>query len=115
MLVQLKNLEFFAYHGLYDFEKKLGCKFIVNASLILKPQADYATINNTVDYTQVYQLISKWMAQPHDILEDLLVHMANDIFTSFDKINELTVSIEKATLPLPKFTGSAVITYTKKR
>ncbi len=111
----LKDLKFFSYHGLYAEEKILGNNFIVNSAITLINQSSYSTIEQTVDYTTVFAIIKKWMETPHEILEDLITKMAEDIFNNFEKITDLSLSIEKTSLPLLQFIGSVVVTHHKTR
>ena len=70
LTLELTNLRFFAFHGLYEEEKKIGGEFAVNVFVTYLPVTFPVTdINETIDYTAIYQLIKEKMQRREDLLE----------------------------------------------
>ena len=58
-VIRLKNMQFFAYHGVYDFEKELGAPFEVdveiNTSFSQAIKSD--DIQETINYDSIFKLV----------------------------------------------------------
>ena len=50
--ILIDNMEFFAYHGFYPEEQKIGCKYTVSLRLItdLSNAGSTDNLNNTINY-----------------------------------------------------------------
>lgn len=113
MTIELKGLHFYAYHGLYPEEKKTGNEFEVSLSVSYRPASGTITdISDTVNYAALYALLKKEMTEPRHLLETFVMEMAELIHLSFPQITKIDISITKLHVPVPKFTGSAGVTYT---
>jgi len=85
-VIHLRGLEFYAYHGVCPQENTLGQKFMVDADLFisLKTAGKSDKVTDTVNYTQVYDLIAKCMlGKPVNLLECLAEQIAGLILASF--------------------------------
>lgn len=112
----LKDLRFFAYHGLYEGEKVLGNDFLVNLEIGYTPENFPAKhINDTIDYAAVYQLVKNRMNIATPLLETLVADIAMDILAQFSLSNYVTISIEKMRPPVPQFIGSLGVSLTLNR
>ncbi|TAF34194.1 MAG: dihydroneopterin aldolase [Cytophagales bacterium] len=99
--ISLKGLEFYAYHGVYAEEQILGNAYEVNVQLevLLLKNKGYE-LKDTVDYGQVYELIKQRMTKAEPLLENLVWDLADSLFTQFNLVNALTLSIQKKQPPL---------------
>lgn len=116
LTIQLQNLQFKAYHGLYAEEKVLGNNFIVN--VLIKYNSDKQVIDNiddAVNYESVFQIINQKMDIPTELLETLVMQISEDILNKFYKVYEVEISIAKQNPPIEKFIGNVVVSYHKKR
>lgn len=114
MSVELKQLLFQSHHGLYPEEKLTGNRFEVNLSVEYVPQENVIdTIENTVNYTQLYEIIKKEMGKPRDLLETIVMEIVNTIHAEFPQINKIDISIEKQNPPIIQFTGAVCVRFLK--
>ena len=116
LTLHLTNLQFYAYHGLYDEEKIIGGNYEVNVSVSWREvKIPVLHINETIDYTAVYTLVQQHMQQPRQLLEAIATTLAQDIFNSFHLAEEVSISIKKITPPIVGFRGSVSMQYEAKR
>ena len=112
--IELKNLLFFAYHGLYAEEKKTGNQFEVILTVDFIPGTDIITdMTSTVNYEQLYALLKAEMQKPRDLLETLIMEVAEHIHSSFPQITKIEISITKLQPPIVGFTGTVGLSYCK--
>ena len=116
LTIHLTNLQFYAYHGLYEEETAVGGKYEVNVSVSHREaKMPVLHITETIDYTAVYDLVKKHMLRPRHLLEAVATTLAKDILHSFVLADEVSVSIKKITPPIVNFQGSVSVHYTTKR
>lgn len=79
-IMELSGLEFHAYHGCLESEKKEGNRFIVDFKAVYKVRRPAKTddIQDAADYSVIYELIRKEMETPSELLE----HVANRIMNA---------------------------------
>lgn len=112
LTIELKNLHFHAYHGLYKDEKQLGGDYEVNVSVLHKPlKLPILHIEETIDYTAIYALIREQMQQPRSLLEMLVISMAEEILTKFSQAEAVTISVKKLHPPIIAFEGAVAVSY----
>lgn len=116
MKIILKDLEFYAYHGVHPEEQTIGGLYLVNISIEMKTHAASITaLNQTIDYTKVYAIIKQLMLQPTQLLETICIAFANFILQEFTLADVVEISIVKKHPPISNFMGSVGVNYTKKR
>lgn len=101
--ITLENLKFYAYHGVLEQERKVGGEFTVNISLeVTKP--DCAVFNDslegTVNYATIYQLIKMEMQQPSALLEHVAGRILEKIFTTFASVEHIEIKLCKLNPPM---------------
>lgn len=112
--IELKQLRFYAYHGLYPEERKTGNEFEVNVSVSFQHNGPViSSLKDTVNYEKLYQLVKEVMVEPRDLLETLAMEMADKIHALFPGTQKIMVGVTKMHLPIEGFTGSAHVNYTK--
>jgi 7,8-dihydroneopterin aldolase/epimerase/oxygenase len=112
--VELKQLRFFAHHGLYAEEKKTGNEFEVNLSVFYLPnQGTVTDISETINYALLYELVKNEMARPTGLLETVTMNIAAKIRTTFPLTKRISISITKLHPPILNFTGSVCVCFDK--
>lgn len=101
--ITLENLNFYAYHGVLEQERKVGGEYTVNISLeVTKP--DCAVFNDslegTVNYATIYQLIKMEMQQPSALLEHVAGRILEKIFTTFASVEHIEIKLCKLNPPM---------------
>ena len=110
--IHLEQLRFFAYHGLFKEEQLLGNEFLVDIHLQYQPhQKTIHSIDETVDYTLVYEMIANRMKQPTELLETIATEFCNQVMADFTSVDSIEISIKKLNPPIPKFLGTVGVTY----
>lgn len=102
----LENLEFFAYHGMYDYEKVNGGKFRVDITLIEDKPADqtFDKLTDVIDYEKVFAVVKVEMEKPRDFIETLAQSILNQLKTDYNHLENISVKITKYN-PAGKFDG----------
>ena len=99
--IVLTGLEFYARHGVFDEEKALGARFVVDVELSL-PLPETDVLSETVDYAAVYNLVEHMMqGKRYKLIEALAHHLARQILNSQPLIQSITVRVHKPNAPLP--------------
>jgi len=98
--VGFEGLQFHAYHGLYDEEKQLGNHFEVDISVEIRENDHIERINDTVDYTEVYEIIRKQMGKRVDLLETLANNIIESIWHDFPFVQHIDLMIRKLNPPI---------------
>ena len=110
--ISLNNVRFRAYHGLYPEERQKGNDFVVNMQVSFIPvSGSVLSLEDTIDYAELFEIINAIMQQPVDLLETLLQTITNNVAKQFPQIKRIDVSVEKLNPPIDKFTGSAAVKY----
>ena len=96
--IQLQGLEFFARHGLYPEENRLGNRFRVDVHFVLDVpfDPDGFEIGNTIDYAGVYAVVKAEMETICPLLESLGQRMIRRITAQFPGLLRVDVAVSKA-------------------
>ncbi|GAB2982270.1 dihydroneopterin aldolase [Mucilaginibacter puniceus] len=115
--IALHGAEFFAYHGFYPEEQKLGTCFLVDMEVSFTPAADLSDDNleNTVDYEQLHAIAADEMKQTKKLIDTVAQSILNKIKTKYPFAEKIEVSIKKLNPPLgcKVADSNVVITYSK--
>ncbi len=110
--IELKNLRFFAEHGMYQEEMKVGNQFEVDLSIGCKsPKKPITSIDQTINYVEVYRIVQEEFSVRKYLLETCAMLIAEKLQLHFPEIEDLTIIIRKLNPPITNFTGSVSITY----
>ena len=116
MTIQLHQLRFHAFHGIYAEEKVLGGEFEVNLSVNYEPtHLPVTDLHQSINYALLYELVKKKMETPSAILETFVTNLAMDILAQFSIVEEVYISITKLRPPIINFEGSVGVSFTLKR
>jgi len=101
--IELKNLAFFARHGLMKEEATLGQRFrvdvVVHLDSSLKLETD--TAEETINYVDLYEAIKAvFEGTRFNFIETCADAIARDILARFDKATEVTVRVKKPSVPV---------------
>jgi dihydroneopterin aldolase len=112
LTIQLNQLEFYGYHGVYAEERKIGGAYVVQCVLHYFPQVDVVTeLDQTVNYEGVYALIKQRMAEPTPLLETIAMQLCHSIMEKFVQVEQVYVHVEKKNPPIPAFSGSVSVSF----
>jgi dihydroneopterin aldolase len=112
-IIELKGLQFFSFHGLYEEEKKTGGEFSVDVFVKTTAGKNITFLEETINYAALYEIVKAEMGQPRELLETLSQSMAEKIRLAFPHTKEIEIRIEKKNPPIAGFIGSVAVTYRK--
>ena len=112
--IELKQLRFFAYHGLYKNEKELGGQFEIDLSVSFYPaENEIRAIKNTINYEQLFEFLKHEMQETRDLLETLAMEITEKIHLQFPKVKKVGIIITKLNPPIVSFTGKVAVSYSR--
>jgi 7,8-dihydroneopterin aldolase/epimerase/oxygenase len=111
--LQLHNLEFHAYHGLYEQENFIGNTFKIDADVVVEVEDQITKLNQTVNYATVYNIIKKRMLQPTPLLETVAQELTRGIHDIDSRIKSVSITIKKLSPPIENFQGTVGVSYKK--
>lgn len=112
--IELEEMEFYARHGCYDLEKRVGNRFRVDLSITYDAAraAKGDDVASSVNYLDVYNLVRRQMDIPSNILENVAKRIADELKSAFPAIESLRVKVSKIAPPLGGKTGKVSVTVT---
>jgi len=115
--VALEGIEFFAYHGYYEEERKIGNKYEVNIEVDtdISLAAEEDTLTGTVNYEVLYKIIQDEMVIPSKMLEHVGNRIITKIMTEFQQIQSVTIEISKYNPPVKGVCRKAKVTMSQFR
>jgi dihydroneopterin aldolase len=106
----LEQLQFYSYHGLYPEERILGSNYMVDIHLLYQPDREIIqALDQTIDYSIIYELISQRMKVPTELLETIATEFCHQLMEKFASIQTIHFTIKKLNPPIAKFTGNVGI------
>jgi dihydroneopterin aldolase len=112
--ISLNNVRFRAFHGVHPDERQKGNDFVVNMMVSYIPGSPtIVSLHDTVDYSELFDIINSVMQKPVELLETLVQTIAHNVHKQFPQIKEVSVSVEKLNPPIDHFSGSAAVKYRK--
>lgn len=102
--IRLRNIRFYAHHGVMEQERVVGNQFVVN--LLISAPIEEAVLTDqldkTLNYAEVYAVVKEQMDIPSDLLEHVAGRILKALKVSFPTISELEVEVVKKN---PPFSG----------
>ena len=116
-IIRLNNMNFYGYHGVYDFEKEQGANFEIELELFtsLTKSSKSDNIEDTINYEDVYEQVKKaFGSKSYFLLEKLADSISKSIFEEH-KIDKLIIRVRKINAPLDGKLDSVEIELKRKR
>lgn len=98
----LKDIRFFAYHGVAPQETTIGNEFQVSLRLKtdLSRAAETDEVTDTVSYADVYEAVKAEMQIPSKLLEHVCGRIVKRLFREFPAIEEVEIKLSKRNPPM---------------
>jgi 7,8-dihydroneopterin aldolase/epimerase/oxygenase len=99
----LNQMSFYAYHGAFPEENKLGQRFEVDVELRLDLRIAGQTdeLEHSIDYGKVFQVVNEIVEhRRYRLLESLAENIADMLLTEF-LVPEVLVRVSKPDPPIP--------------
>lgn len=110
--VALEGMEFYARHGYYQEERKIGNKYSVDVFMKLD-MSDAVTddrLDGTVNYEKVYEIVADVMSVDASLLEHLAGKLIEKLKTHFPELESVKVRISKHNPPIRGLCKMATVT-----
>ena len=100
--IHLKDLRFYAYHGVLSQERKVGAQFLVNLRVQVDFQqaAETDELQHTVNYADLYKVVQEEMQQPSQLLEHVAGRISRRLYRDFPAIQSINITVEKESAPI---------------
>ncbi|MDR0541854.1 MAG: dihydroneopterin aldolase [Dysgonamonadaceae bacterium] len=100
--IELKGMNFHAYHGVMEQERKIGNTFTVDVKLYVDLRKGIASDNltYTVNYASVYEVIKKEMAIPSNLIEHVAGRIVERIRKNFPTVEQVEIRLAKKNPPI---------------
>jgi dihydroneopterin aldolase len=110
--VELAGMEFFAKHGCYTEERKIGNKYTVDVTLQVEMEEAVKSdkLEGTVNYEEVYKIVARIMVKEANLLEYLAGQMVKEIRASFPNVLLAKVTVSKHNPPINGLCDRAKVT-----
>ncbi len=114
-LIQIEEMEFYAYHGHYKEEQIIGNRFLVDLSLETDMENPSRTdrLEDAVNYQEAYRLVNEEMQEPSHLLEHIAARILNSLLENLKGVKHATVKISKMNPPLGGKTRAVSVTLSR--
>jgi dihydroneopterin aldolase len=113
--ILLRGIQFFAYHGAYDEERRLGQRFLVDVDLTPRVGAEAVgdDLSRTVDYGKAHAIVIEIGTQHQfKLLETLGIRICQALLERLPVL-QVTVRVSKMSAPLPGLQGGVTVEITR--
>ncbi|WEK33991.1 MAG: dihydroneopterin aldolase [Candidatus Pseudobacter hemicellulosilyticus] len=113
--IELLQLRFHAYHGIYEGEDRTGSPYEVNIKVDYE-EADtqFSDLKNTINYVEIFEIVKQRMIIPTPLLEKVAEGIVRRIKHQYPFTTGVTLSIYKLEPPIEGFQGKIGITLQKR-
>jgi dihydroneopterin aldolase len=110
--ITLRNLRFYAFHGVLSQERSVGGHYTVTLSVDVDVSRamESDSVADTVNYAELYSIVRQQMAVPSALLEHVAGRIANAVFQQFPQITAASVEVVKDNPPIGGECGGAGVT-----
>ncbi|MEA5458624.1 dihydroneopterin aldolase [Arcicella sp. LKC2W] len=100
--IALEGLEFFAYHGVYAEEQKIGNRYQIDIQITtdFSEAADTDNLKDTVNYGDLYEIIAGVMKIKAKLLEHIAQLIISSVRKRYPNIDKVEVAVSKFNPPI---------------
>jgi dihydroneopterin aldolase len=114
LTIELSRLRFFAKHGLFAEEQKLGNEFEVDLFVSYDPfDAIIDELSETINYATLFATLKVEMQKPRKLLETFVMEITDLLHNTYPAIRKIEISIFKLNPPIAKFSGRVGVKFMK--
>jgi dihydroneopterin aldolase len=102
-VIEIENMEFYAFHGHFKEEQVVGNKFLVTVSIVtdVGTAAKSDNLDDALDYQKVYKIIKEQMEIKSFLIENIAGRILDALYKELgDKIYHIKLKISKINPPL---------------
>ncbi len=101
-IIELEEMEFYAYHGCFKEEQVVGNRFMVNIAIsvdVTKPMHT-DNIEDALNYVEVYEITRNEIAKNAHLLENVTDRILSAIHQRFEYVDWVRVKVSKMNPPM---------------
>jgi 7,8-dihydroneopterin aldolase/epimerase/oxygenase len=114
-LIQIENMEFYAFHGHYKEEQIVGNKFLVDLTIEtdMSVPSKSDNLKDAVNYQKAYQIVKDEMGKKSYLLENIAGRILDSLYSEMAGIKKVTVKVSKMNPPIGGKIGSVSVVMEK--
>lgn len=115
--IVIRDLEVFAFHGVFQGEKSVGQKFLISLELSLDLSLASKTndLTKSVHYGELCEKVEiEFRKESYDLIETACEKICEFILLEYDIVNEVKVTVKKPWAPIHKSLDTVFIEMTRK-
>ena len=100
--ISLRDVRFRAFHGVLPQERRVGGDFLVTVRVgyPLERAMETDNVDDTLDYSALYALVEREVAEPSKLLEHVAGRIVKAITTSFPEVTSVDLELTKLNPPM---------------
>ena len=100
--ISLRDVRFHAFHGVLPQERQVGGDFLVTVRVgyPLERAMETDNVDDTLDYSALYALVEREVAEPSKLLEHVAGRIVKAITTSFPEVTSVDLELTKLNPPM---------------
>ncbi len=116
-LIAVEGMHFYAHHGFYREEQIIGGQFVVDVYMEANVEAAAITdsIENTINYENVYRLVKEEMEKNAKLIEHLTGNIIDRLMSDHSGIQEVKVRVSKLNPPIKGTVNRVFVELSRKR
>lgn len=101
-LIEIEGMQFYAFHGHFESERKVGNEFKVDLKIETKcyPAAVSDDLNDALNYQSAYEIVKTEMSVTSHLLENVAKRILDCLYSNFKSITKAEVKISKMNPPM---------------
>lgn len=114
----LRGIEVHGRHGVFDFERQAGQRFVVDVDWWLDtgPAADSDRLDATLCYKQLHDaVVAVTAGEPWRLIETLAHQLCQTLLSRFPEMEIVTVTVHKPEAPIGGTFADVGVTLTRRR
>ena len=115
--ITLEGMHFYAFHGCFEEEQRIGTHFDVNVAFETDTRKAQKSdeIADTVSYLDVYHTISREIMKPSHLLEHVADRIGEALLQEYPAVTAIEVKVSKLNPPLGGKLDAVSVAITKDR
>jgi dihydroneopterin aldolase len=101
-IIEIEEMEFYAYHGHYEEERVVGNRFLLD--LKIEADCDKAAesdrIHDALNYQTAYKIIREQMQEKSHLLENIAKRILDALYENLEGIKKATIKVRKMNPPM---------------
>lgn len=101
-IIEIEEMEFYAYHGHYEEERVVGNRFLLDLKIVggCDKAAHSDRIQDALNYQTAYKVIRAQMQEKSHLLENIAKRILDALYENLEGIEKATIKVRKMNPPM---------------